>query len=92
MPIGANLRNAQSINHHDGTRVQALPLAEAGIATRIVTALTEVSRQTIKRLPKQACDRGYDPVLPRNSCYPTSQISLDAVVPLLLPPRVRVPF
>ena len=40
---------------------QALALAEAGIATKIVTVLTEVSRQTIKGLQKQACDRGCDP-------------------------------
>ena len=53
--------NAQSVNHDDGTRIQALALAEAGIATKIVIALTEISRQTINRLQKQARERGYDP-------------------------------
>lgn len=41
---------AQSINHDDGTRLQALALAEAGIATKIVTAITEISRWTVSRL------------------------------------------
>ena len=34
------MSNAQSINHNDGTRLQALALAEAGIANKIVTAIT----------------------------------------------------
>ena len=53
--------NAQSINHDDGTRLQALALAEAGIANKIVTAITEISRHTVKRLQNQARARGYDP-------------------------------
>ena len=53
--------NAQSVNHDSGTRLQALALAEAGIATKIVTAITEISRQTIARLKTQARDRGYNP-------------------------------
>ena len=53
--------NAQSINHDNGTRLQALALAEAGIASKIVTAITEISRFTISRLQKQARIRGYDP-------------------------------
>ena len=57
----ANMLNAQSVNHDDGTRIQALALAEAGIATKVVTALTKISCQTINRLQKQACERGYDP-------------------------------
>ena len=57
----SNMPNAQSINHDSGTRLQALALAEAGIATKIVTAITEISRQTIARLKTQARDRGYDP-------------------------------
>ncbi len=57
MPTG----KAQAVNHDDGTRLQALALAEAGIATKIVTAITEISRFTVSRLKKQARDRGYDP-------------------------------
>ena len=53
--------NAQSINHDDGTRLQALALVEAGMAHKIVTAITEISRRSIGRLQKQARDRGYDP-------------------------------
>ena len=53
--------NAQSVNHDDGTRLQALALAEAGIAVKIVTAITGISRSTISRLQKQARVRGYDP-------------------------------
>ena len=36
-------------------------MAEAGIAVKIITAMTEISRWTISRLQKQARDRGYDP-------------------------------
>ena len=61
LQVVANMPNAQSVNHDDGTRIQALALAEAGIATKIVIALTEISRQTINRLQKQARERGYDP-------------------------------
>ena len=53
--------NAQSINHDPGTRLQALALIEAGIASKIMTAITEISRQTIKRLQNQARTRGYNP-------------------------------
>ena len=52
--------NAQSINYNDGTRLQALTLAEYGIAAKIVTAITEVSRWTVSRLKQQARDRGYN--------------------------------
>lgn len=51
----------QSINHDDGTRLQALALAEAEIANKIITAITEISRFTINRFQKQARTRGYDP-------------------------------
>ena len=51
---------AQTINHDDETRLQALALAEADIATKIVTAITEISRFTISRLQKQARNREYD--------------------------------
>ena len=60
-PISADMPNAQSINHDNGTRLQALALAEAGIAIKIVTAITEISRQTVSRLQKQARTRGYNP-------------------------------
>lgn len=53
--------NAQSVNHDPGTRLQALALIEAGIATKIVTAISTVSRQTIARLQAQARTRGYNP-------------------------------
>ena len=55
--------NAQSVNHDDGTRMQALALAEAGIAQKIITAITKIHRSTISRLKKQARDRGYDPLV-----------------------------
>ena len=53
--------NAQSVNHDLGTRIQALALAEAGIAVKIVKAISQLSHQTIYRLKKQARERGYDP-------------------------------
>ena len=53
--------NAQSVNHDAGTRLQALALAEAGIAYKIITAITEISRYSIKRYQSQAQDRGYNP-------------------------------
>ena len=53
--------NAQSVNHDADTRMQALALAEAGIAVKIVKAISELSHQTIYRLKKQARERGYDP-------------------------------
>ncbi len=52
--------NTKSINHDDGTRLQALALVEAGMAYKIVTAITEISRRSIGRLQKQARDKGYD--------------------------------
>ena len=61
MPNIQSKPSAQSINHDDGTRLQALALAEAGIAVKIITAMTDISRWTISRLQKQARDRGYDP-------------------------------
>ena len=53
--------NAQSVNHDLGTRMQALALAEHGIAVKIVEAVTQLSNQTIYRLKKQARERGFDP-------------------------------
>ena len=61
MPNIQSKPSAQSINHDNGTRLQALALAEAGIPVKIITAMTEISRWTISRLQKQARDRGYDP-------------------------------
>ncbi len=55
------MSNPQSVNHDDGTRLQALTLIEAGIAHQIITAVTDISRRTINRLQKKARDRGYDP-------------------------------
>lgn len=55
------MSHTQNVNHDDGTRLQALALAEAGIAVTIITAINEISRQTISRLQKQARVRGYDP-------------------------------
>ena len=43
------------------TRIQALALAEHGIAHKIVAAFTKISCQTVSQLQKQACDRCYDP-------------------------------
>ena len=53
--------NAQSVNHDTGTRMQALALAEAGIAVATIIAITGISRYSITRLRKQARSRGYDP-------------------------------
>ena len=61
MPNIQSKPSAQSTNHDNGTRLQALALAEAGIPVKIITAMTEISRWTISRLQKQARDRGYDP-------------------------------
>ena len=55
-----NMPNPQSVNHNNGVRLQALALAEAGIDTKIITAITEISRQSISRLQKQARTRGYN--------------------------------
>ena len=52
--------SAQSINHDNNIRLQALALAEAGIAVKIITAMTEISRWIISRLQKQARAREYD--------------------------------
>ena len=61
MPNIQSKPGAQSINHDNGTRLQALALAAAGIPVKNITAMTEISRWTISRLQKQARDRGYDP-------------------------------
>ena len=53
--------SAQSINHDNGTRLQTLALAEAEIAVKIITAITEISRWIVSRLQKQARAREYDP-------------------------------
>ena len=53
--------NAQSVNHDDGTRMQALALYEYGIAHKIITAITKVSKSSIYRLKAQARERGYNP-------------------------------
>ena len=50
MPNVQSKPSAQSINHDNGTRLQALALAEAGIPVKIITAMTEISRWTISRL------------------------------------------
>ena len=36
--------NPQSVNYNAGIRLQALALAEAGIAIKIITATTKISR------------------------------------------------
>ena len=41
--------------------MQALALAEYGIAQKIITAVTEISKSSIYRLKQQARDRGYNP-------------------------------
>lgn len=53
--------NAQSIDHNDETRLQALALVEFGIANKIVTVIIEISRRSIGRLQKQVRDRNYNP-------------------------------
>ncbi len=45
--------NAQSKNHDVGTRLQGLALMEAGIAVKIITAITELFKQSVDRLDKQ---------------------------------------
>ena len=44
MPNIQSKPSAQSINHDNDTRLQALALAEAEIAFKIITAMTEISR------------------------------------------------
>ena len=53
--------NAQSVNHDDGTRMQALALAEYGVHHKIITALTKITKSSIYRYKAQARQRGYDP-------------------------------
>lgn len=55
--------NKQSINYDPGTRLQALALAEAGIPLPIIQAVTQLSRQSIYRLKRQARERGFDPAV-----------------------------
>ena len=52
--------NNQSVNHDLGTRIQALALAEQGIAVKIVEAITQMSHQSIYRLKKPARERDYN--------------------------------
>ena len=54
--------NAQSINHDDDTRMQALALIEHGIAYQTVVAVTQISKSSIYRLKAQARERGYNPL------------------------------
>ena len=44
MPNIQSKPSAQSINHDNNIRLQALALAEAGIAVKIITAITKISR------------------------------------------------
>jgi hypothetical protein len=57
--------NAQSVNHDLGQRLQALALAEFGVAQTVVTEITGLSRSSVSRLKKQARERGYDPSVSR---------------------------
>lgn len=56
----------QSINHDDGTRLQALAIADFAIAENIVNAVkkaaeySQMSTQRVYRPRKQARARGYD--------------------------------
>ena len=65
--------DTQSVNHNLGTRLQALALAEQGIAIKIVEAVCQFSNQTAYRLRKQARERGYNPEISR-------QLKLEYVV------------
>ncbi|KAM0803429.1 hypothetical protein BDR22DRAFT_819134 [Usnea florida] len=44
--IRMSLHSQQSVNHDDGTRMQALALAENIIAHKIITAVTEISKSS----------------------------------------------
>ena len=81
--------NAQSINHDNGTRLQALALAEAGIASKIVTAITEISRYTISRLQKQARTRGYDPKVSKKLLLSYVEDAPRSGRPLVTTPQVK---
>ena len=74
--------NAQSKNHEVGTRLQALALIEAGVAQKTVTAITGISRTTIKRLQEKAKERGYDPNV-------SKELKLDYVTDQSRPGRPR---
>ena len=57
--------NAQSVNHSNFHRFQALTLAEHGVPVKEVADICKMSTQTIYRLKKQARERGYDPAVSR---------------------------
>lgn len=52
--------NNQSVNHDSGTRLQALTLTELEIAVKIIEAITQLSRQFVSRLKKQARVKNYN--------------------------------
>lgn len=55
-----NVQSKQSIIYDDKSRLQALALAEYEIITKIIIAITKISRQTITYLQKQARNREYN--------------------------------
>lgn len=57
-------KDPRSVNHTIAQRLQALALAEAGIAIRQAAALSGLSNtKSVRRLQKKARDRGYDPTV-----------------------------
>ena len=56
----SGIPNAQSVNHDDGTRIQALALTKYGITHKIITTITKVSKSSIYRLKAQARERSYN--------------------------------
>jgi hypothetical protein len=56
---------SQNRSLHLGQRLQALSLAEHGIAAKIVQTITEVSVRSISDLKKKARQRGYDSLISR---------------------------
>ncbi len=59
------LSRSQSRNFDVGTRLQALTLAEHGIAAKIVQAVTEMVIRIISELKRKARSRGYDSKISR---------------------------
>jgi transposase len=52
--------------HDLAVRIQALALAEEGIATKRIREITGLSRKTLYNLKKKAQERGYNPAQSRS--------------------------
>ena len=58
------VKDGRSVNHTIAQRVQALAIAEAGIALKQAAALSGLhNAQSVKRLQQKARARGYDPTV-----------------------------